>query len=173
LKDGDQLKVAEVLTLAIEFAERAQPATFDQNGRAEVAAHLDDSEWLAQRLVGPSKPGFLDFARLKRIDNLPEEEYVLLFGVGVVGSSSRALITVEAEAAARPAVRTLDLGDTTPDYPAAFYWAGGVLHLQCYVADHVRVNGAVLQAGEDRALNGGEAIEVFGQSIQVILKLQT
>ena len=73
-------------------------AALDEGVRGEIAAHLEDTDWLAQRLVGLSKPGFLDFARLRRIDNLPDEEYVLLFGVGVVGWSSRALITVEAEA---------------------------------------------------------------------------
>lgn len=170
LQDGDRITVAEVLILAVEFVERAPSPTLDEGVRGEIAAHLEDADWLTQRLVGPSKPGFLDFARLRRVDNLPEEEYVLLFGTGTVGSSGRALITVDADTATRPAVRTLDLGDTTPDYPAAFHWADGVLHLQCCVADQVRINGTAVQAGEDRALTGDATIEVLGQNIQVNVK---
>jgi pSer/pThr/pTyr-binding forkhead associated (FHA) protein len=170
LKDGDRITVAEVLNLAVDFVERAPSAALDEGIRAEIAAHLEDADWLAQRLVGPSKPGFLDFARLRRIDNLPEEEYVLLFGVGIVGSSSRALISVEAEAATRPAVRALDLGDTTPDYPAAFHWRDGALHLRSNVANQVRVNGTAMSAGEERALSGGEIIEVFGKRVEVTVK---
>lgn len=170
LKDGEKITVAEALSLVVECVERAPSSKLDDEDRREIAAHLENADWLAQRLVGASKPGVLQFARLRRVDNLAEEEYVLLFGTGTVGPSSRALITVSTETATRPAVRTLDLGDTTPDYPAAFYWEGGSLHLRSNVADQVRVNGTAVPAGDQRTLSGGEIIEVLGQSIQVAVR---
>jgi hypothetical protein len=170
LKDGDKITIAEVLSLAVECVARAGDVPLDAKVRQEIASHLEDGDWLTQRLVGPSQPGLLDFARLRRIDNVPEEEYVLLFGVGAVGASDRALITTHAKAVAGPAVRTLDLGDAAPDYPAAFYWENGALRLRSNVADQVRVNGTAVPAGEQRILGGGETIEVLEQTIQVVAK---
>lgn len=170
LKDGDRITVAEVLTLAVEFVARVPPVALDEEGRKKVAEHLEDADWLTERLIGLPQPGFLDFARLRRLGNLPEEEYVLLFGTGIVGSSKRAMITVDAETTARPAVRTLDLGDATPDYPAAFYWENGGIHIRSHTADQVRVNGAVVRLGEHRILSDGNTVEVIGQSIQISVK---
>jgi hypothetical protein len=134
---------------------------------AQLDAKKDDVEWLNDHLIGREKPGILDYVRLRRLDNLPEEEYVLLFGVGNIGRSGTPLIPLDADAAALPHVRTLDLGDTPPDYPAGVYWAGKALHIHCNLADQVRINGTAVSAGEDKVLSGGETIEVLGQSIKV------
>ncbi|MGA2032970.1 MAG: FHA domain-containing protein [Thermoguttaceae bacterium] len=168
LSDGDVISVADALTLQVEFGRRSKPLPPDDGMAAQLDAKKDDAEWLNDHLIGREKPGILDYVRLRRLDNFSEEEYVLLFGGGNIGHSGAPLIPLDADAVALPHVRTLDLGDAAPDYPAALYWAGKAIHLLCNVADQVRINGTAISAGEDRVLSGGETIEVLGQSIQVV-----
>lgn len=170
VSDGDVIVVADALSLQVEFGKRTNPLPLGESVVAQLDAKKDDAEWLNDNLIGREKPGVLDYVRLRRLDNLAEEEYVLLFGVGNVGHSGAPLIPLDADAATLPHVRTLDLGDTPPDCPAGLYWTGNTLHLQCNVADQVRLNGTAMSAGEDTVLCGGETIEVLGQSIHVNVK---
>jgi hypothetical protein len=170
LQDRDIVTVADVLNLQVEFGRRYRPVTIEDDEVSQIRLKQDDITWLSQHLIGSDRPGILDYLRLRRIDNVPEEEYVLLFGLGSVGHSGTALIPLGPDATTKPGVRALDLGDTTPDYPAAFHWADGALRLKCYVADQVHVDGTAVGAGEDMALADGETIEVLGQQIQVITK---
>jgi hypothetical protein len=167
VSDGDVIALADALTLQVEFCRRSKPLPPDDSMAAQLDAKKDDAAWLNDHLIGRDKPGILDYVRLRRLDNVPEEEYVLLFGVGNLGHSGAALIRLDPDAATQPHVRTLDLGDGVPDDPAGLYWAGNALHVQCNVADQVRINGTAISAGEDRVLSGGETIEVLGQTIQV------
>jgi len=170
VSDGDVIAVADALSLQVEFGKRSNPLPPDESMVSQLDAKKDDAEWLNDHLVGREKPGILDYVRLRRLDNLPEEEYVLLFGVGNVGHSGAALILLDPDAATLPHVRALDLGDTAPDCPAGLFWAARALHIQCNLADQVRINGTAISAGEDRVLSGGETIEVLGQTIQVVAK---
>lgn len=170
VSDGDVITLADALALQVEFGRRRNPLRIDDDMASQIRQNKEDAIWLSDHLVGREKPGVLDYVRLRRIDNLAEEEYVLLFGVGSIDHSGTALVPLEPDVATKPGVRALDLGDTTPDYPAALYWAGKALHLQCNAADQVRINETVISAGEDRVLSGGETIEVLGQTVQVVAR---
>ena len=168
--DGDVITVADTLALQVELGRRSNPLRATDDLISQIGQNKNDVKWLNEHLVGHREPGVLDYVRLRRIDNHAEEEYVLLFGVGSIDHSGSALIRLEPDAAMKSGVRAIDLGDTAPEYPAGFHWVSGVLHVQCNVSKQLHINDIEISEGDDRALHGGETIEVCGQCIHVTVR---
>ena len=170
VSDGEVIALADALTLQVEFCRRSKPLPPDDSMVAQLDVKKDDAQWLNDHLIGREKPGILDYVRLAASTIFPRRSTSCFSGSAISGTLAHALIRLDPDAATQPHVRTLDLGDGVPDDPAGLYWAGNALHVQCNVADQVRINGTAISAGEDRVLSGGETIEVLGQTIQVVAK---
>jgi hypothetical protein len=164
--DGDIITVGDALTLQVEFGWRSNPLRIDGETAWEIEQHKDDSEWLNDRLVGRGMPGILNYIRLRRLDNLVEEEYVLLFGMGIVGHFGSPLIPLEGRIAEISDVVPIDPGSPS-DCSAELYWEGRRFHLRSHVSGQVRVGGTPVPVEQSQQLYGGEIVEVFGQVIQV------
>ncbi len=92
IERGMTLSVAGVLDLEFHPVPRpdAPPDTAAVCGAAPAHAH--DPAWLQTNLIGADRPGWLSFLRIVRKNNLPEEEYALLFHSGMVGGGPDALV---------------------------------------------------------------------------------
>jgi hypothetical protein len=136
IERGMTLSVAGVLDLEFHPVPRpdAPPDTAAVCGAAPAHAH--DPTWLQANLIGADRPGWLSFLRIVRKNNLPEEEYALLFHSGTVGGGPDALVPL-------PGAGNL----------ARLLVHAGQLWLERLGAEPVTVAGRPLAAGRPVPLN--------------------
>lgn len=84
--------LADALELQFQPVPR-RDAPADVNGLCRAArAHADNPLWLQNNLIGANRPGWVAFLRINRRNNLPQEEYALLFHAGAIGGGPESLI---------------------------------------------------------------------------------
>jgi serine/threonine protein kinase len=130
IQPGMSVWLADVLELQFQPATRrdapAESATVCRAARAQA----DNPAWLQSNLIGADRPGWIAFLRILRKNNLPQEEYALLFHAGAIGGGPEALIRVGAG------------GDA-----ARLSLLGGWPHLERVGAEMVAVSGRPLPPG--------------------------
>lgn len=162
---SDEISVADVLTLAVQTVRRTSPVAIEPAVQRRIADASEDRATLAQVLVGTDKPGSIEFVRLRRVDNYPDEEYVLLFGQGFIDSSDDAMIQLPRKVGTGS--RGLDLGGDDAGPVARLFWLDGDLTIGVLRDGAVRLNDRDLDGGKSVALHPGDVFVADGVSIRV------
>jgi len=165
--DHEQINVAGVLTLDVELVRRRTPQPLDEKTLASITERVNEGNWLAHQLVGPEKPGEIEFIRIGRGNNLPEREYVLLFGMGGIGPTTDALIRVGEPASAKSRSRGLDIGGTSAVCPASLFFDKGLLFLTCSGQERVVLGDRKLGENETCQLRPANVITILGEKISI------
>ena len=96
IQPGMSVWLADVLELQLQPVPRrdapAESATVCRAARTQA----DNAAWLQSNLIGADHPGWIAFLRITRKNNLPQEEYAMLFHAGSIGGGPEALIRVGA-----------------------------------------------------------------------------
>jgi hypothetical protein len=146
------ISLAEVLDLEFDPIRRTDVMD-DSNGNCQAAAaHAADTAWLQANLVGAEKPGEIAFLRISRKNNLPSQQYVLLFHSGWIGSDDSSLLRVPVSEMTPRRKRAFDIGDAPSTDPARLLARDGAIWIERTGADEVRVGGEAIDAGQARAL---------------------
>jgi pSer/pThr/pTyr-binding forkhead associated (FHA) protein len=120
IEPGLTVSVAEVLELEFQPILR-RDAVPDKDGVLPAAREkATDPNWLQQNLIGVDKPGQVAYLRVRRKNNATEQEYVLLFHAGVIGSDPEALLSLPVgNQAPLRRVAAFDFGPDLPIHPPA------------------------------------------------------
>ena len=164
LEDGEEINVAGVLSLAVEFARRANYNPLPPKDLSEIEARAADLPWLNRRLLGKDAPGAFDFVRFRRLNNFVQEEYVMLFGKGTIGDGTDHLVSLASSCGQRGKARGLDLGEEAGSAAAYLHNQDGRFVLAA-LREGVRVGGAAVPMGESVVLGDGTEIGVGDQKI--------
>lgn len=149
------LCVAEVLDLEVEPVLRADAPAEDNGLFQDAAAHASDPAWLQERLVGADKPGRIAFLRISRKNNLPNQQYILLFHAGWIGSGDDSLLRIPVSELTPRRKRALDLGVSAVDEPARILVRDGAIWIERTGADDVVMGDQHLDMGQSTALEAG------------------
>ena len=94
IQPGTSIWLADALELQLQpVPRRDAPADAADVCRA-ARTQADNPAWLQSKLIGADRPGWVSFLRIGRKNNLPQEEYALLFHAGGVGGGPEALVRV-------------------------------------------------------------------------------
>ena len=94
IQPGTSVWLADALELQLQpVPRRDAPADATDVCRA-ARTQADNPAWLQSKLIGADRPGWVSFLRIARKNNLPQEEYALLFHAGTVGGGPEALVRV-------------------------------------------------------------------------------
>lgn len=161
----DEIKVAGVLSLGVQVGWRKTPTPIEPQLKEQIAASGADLVRLSQLLIGHEKPGRVDFVRIRRLDNCPNEEYILLFGQGLIDTAGDAMIQLPKKVGTGS--RGLDLGDDDSGLLAHLSWKGGDLVASVLRDGETRHNGRDLKDGESVALQTGDTFDAGSATISV------
>lgn len=123
--------LAGVMSLSFKAVpRRGGPA--DTNGVFSSAfSNQDTPQWLQAHLIGNEKPGMCDFLHIKRLNNMSEWEYVVLFHAGRIGPGADALIPLTMPTTKSFArVRVFDVGEQSVNDSAQILVKNGHLWLE-------------------------------------------
>jgi hypothetical protein len=94
IQPGMNVWLADALELQFQPVTRrdapADSATVCRTARTQA----DNAAWLQNNLIGADRPGWTAFLRISRKNNLPQEEYAILFHSGSIGGGPEALVRV-------------------------------------------------------------------------------
>jgi hypothetical protein len=151
------ISVADILELVLEPVGRLGGLTMSNDLCEAASTNAGQPEWLQNEFIGVDKPGSIDFLRVKRVNNLPDTQYVLLYHSGRIGSSHDCLLPAFEFNATASRKRALDLGDAEiADSPARLLVRGKVIWLERTGNSVVTVSGKSLEVGQCCALAPGE-----------------
>jgi hypothetical protein len=106
-----------------------------------------EANWLQQNLIGVDKPGQVAFLRVRRKNNAPEQEYVLLFHAGVVGTEPDALLPLPSgDPLPRRRVPAFDIRQDRA--PARLVVSAGQICVERTGSELVTVGGRPLEASQ-------------------------
>jgi hypothetical protein len=165
LRADDEINVAGVLTLTAQVVSRRNPTPIEPDLKQRINSALADPARLSQLLVGPEAPGSIDFVRFRRLNNCPEEEYVVLFGEGLIDSSTEALIQLPKKVGTGS--RGLDLGGDDAGPVARLFWQDSDLMARVLRDDTVRLNDRELKEGDCIPIRLGDIVQTGTTSIAV------
>ena len=162
--------LAGVLELALEVFPRRAAFTDTGNVLGEAESHGGDDAWLQERLVGADKPGNFDYVRVRRINNLPEVQYIGLYHSAAIGYGQNCLIQLTPKTTkSSPRVRVLDVGGDVLTDPARILVIDGGLYLERAGKDLVCVDGSELAQGSPVPLKAPSLLSIGELSITVDL----
>jgi hypothetical protein len=151
VEPGMVVSVAEVLDLEFQPMMR-KDAPEDKDGICKKAeANRNDAAWLQSHLIGVDKPGRIDFLRIRRRDNQPEQEYVLLFHSGLIGSEADALIRLE-PSERTPRRRVYDVGGDASLGGARLFVQDGRILIERRGSEPVALAGEPLKIAQPRPI---------------------
>jgi hypothetical protein len=165
LRADDEINVAGVLTLTAQVVSRRNPTPIEPDLKQRINSALADPARLSQLLVGAEAPGSIDFVRIRRLNNCPEEEYVLLFGEGLIDSATEALIQLPKKVGTGS--RGLDLGGDDAGPVARLFWQNSDLMARVLRNDAVRLNDRELKEGDSVPLRSGDIVQTGTTTIVV------
>lgn len=170
LVDRDVLvSIAGVLDLDLEPVFR-RDGPMDGEGIMRAArANAANPSWLQERLIGEDKPGMIGFFRISRRNNLPDEQYLLLFHSGGIGTGNESLFRLSTPGAIPRRSRAFDVGDSVVNDPARLFVRDSAIWVERTGVDSVLVAGEPLEVGQSRMLATG-ALSVAGTEFSVTAK---
>jgi pSer/pThr/pTyr-binding forkhead associated (FHA) protein len=146
------ISIADVLQLQLNPIIRRDAPTGNNGVFQDAADHASDATWLQSNLVGADKPGEIDFLRITRKENLPNQQYLLLFHSGSFGSEDTSLFRVPVSEKTPRRKRAFDIGNSTSPDPARLLIREGVIWIERTGTDDVRVGDEQLGPGQSKRL---------------------
>lgn len=167
---GTPVVLAGVLELALEVVPRRPTLVDTGNVLSEAEARDGDDAWQQGNLVGANKPGDFDYVRVRRINNLPELQYVGLYHSAAIGYAQNCLILLPPRSTkSSPRVRVLDIGADVQTDPARILVMDGGLYVERMGRDPVCVDGSELPQSSPVPLKAPSLLSVGELSITVNL----
>lgn len=156
-----KLSLADVLELELEPVRRADGPALAPEQQQTAMTNAADAAWLQRQFIGEDKPGNFDFLRIRRTNNLPETQYIILYHSGKIGSGEDSLLclpkSVTPPTTKPRRTRAFDVGDSvSPASPARLFIRESGIWLERTGAEQVIIAGESLQVGQCRALAPGE-----------------
>ena len=96
IQPGMSVWLADALELQFQPVTRRDAPPDSAAVCRAARAQADNAAWLQGNLIGADRPGWIAFLRISRKNNLPQEEYAMLFHAGTIGGGPEALIRVGA-----------------------------------------------------------------------------
>lgn len=172
IRKDDEISVAGVLNLELDLIPKSSPVPMNEDLSEQMKSRHQDSQWLQELLIGPDKPGLFEFARIRRIDNLPSEEYVLLFGKGRIGFTRDSLISLGAGTSPKPTTRGLDLGEAVPEALGVLYYKSGSLWLEGNAPGEIRIGNREVGRLMPVPLSNGDVVTCRDGYLRIETPLQ-
>jgi pSer/pThr/pTyr-binding forkhead associated (FHA) protein len=164
---GQQISAAQVLDLALEIIPRASIPSDTDAVITQAHDRANDPRWLQEHLVGDDKPGKIAFLKARRLNNLTDTEYAVLFHSAPIGSGEGSILRIEPSTGSSRRIRAFDFGDAISEDPARLMVRNGTLMIERTGSEEISVDGKSLQPKTPVALQDGMTIIISGTAFCV------
>lgn len=166
IEPGSQVSVAQVLDLAFEVIPRASVPSDTDGIVTQTHDRANEPQWLQEHLVGDDKPGKIAFLKVRRLNNLPDTEYAVLFHSAPIGAGEGSILRTEPSTGSSRRVRAFDFGDAISEDPARLLVRNGQLMIERTGSEEVTMDGTSLQPKTPVALQNGMTIIIAGTTFR-------